>query len=302
MRRGTPVTNRPLQKGRLRPHQRQKSDEASRNRNNTWSVKRNRYACIQTSVTWFSSSCRKSSRICLLAVEAGGCRSLVAGPVSLAEASPPHMDGASALMMKRQPAAEEQPHQVAWETEEAQTDRGEPRRASARGSARATGESARQIDAPLSARAQQATERLYSPPRNEPRRAVTLREITLRAGAALGSKITGSLKAEQMVEIIQKEYLANGTVRAKVGKRTEPRGLNVDPLGWATLRTDQVARRSRRCSLRCLLRCSLRCSHRPTVLPPLLPAATTPSSSPLSLSPLTRPCVTDHRMRSYSAS
>ena len=64
-------------------------------------------------------------------------------------------------------------------------------------------------------------------------------KLPLRAGLALSSKLVGHLTANQMVEVMQKESLDNGLVRARVGKLSSPRGLVIDPLGWATLRTDQ---------------------------------------------------------------
>lgn len=82
--------------------------------------------------------------------------------------------------------------------------------------------------------------RLYKPPDDEPRRAVCLKDrLPLRTHKALSSKVVGYLAADQTVEVIERETLPNGTLRARVGKRSEPRGLSVDPLGWVTVSTDQ---------------------------------------------------------------
>ena len=162
----------------------------------------------------------------------------------------PREDRALALMMNWQPA--EEPLDItrsATDGEAQQVAFRESHKASSRGttsdstvSARGKSEtkaSARSMgDTPRSVR--QTSARLYSPPADEPHRAVCLRDrLPLRAELALSSKVVGHLAANQTVDVIQTERLANGTVRARVGKPSSPRGCVVHPLGWATVTTDQ---------------------------------------------------------------
>ena len=143
-------------------------------------------------------------------------------------------DVAVSLMMKWQPAEERQPADTATDAAD-----GEAARAAAASSRKGSPHSAYATGASDSTR-HATSARLYSPPRKEARHALCLRDkLPLRADAALSSKQVGHLAANQMVEIIDKVTLGNGLLRARVGKLSSPRGLVLQPLGWATVTTAQ---------------------------------------------------------------
>jgi len=60
-------------------------------------------------------------------------------------------------------------------------------------------------------------------------------KLILRASPHLTSEKLGNVLPNQRVVVMQKCTLEDGTVRAKVGKVSEPRGVIVDVLGWVTM-------------------------------------------------------------------
>ena len=154
-------------------------------------------------------------------------------------------DGAMAMFLNWQPPEERERQQAQAASEAAavtspeQAVESSPRKGSARkqGSPRPKG-SPRKAGTPATGtpRSVPLSARLYSPPLSEPRRAVCLKEtLILRAGAALSSEKVGHLEANQMVVVTQQAELENGTVRARVGKLSSPRGVAIHPLGWVTM-------------------------------------------------------------------
>jgi len=62
-------------------------------------------------------------------------------------------------------------------------------------------------------------------------------KLAVRSQPELTSSRVNSLVAGQRVIVMQKHTLDDGTVRAKVGKVSEPRGVMIESLGWVTMAT-----------------------------------------------------------------